>query len=208
MNRVDLLDKREAARDYTKFWRTTAAILAALFVVVALSLGGVLASTRSDLADAQAANAGLEQQAAQYKSAMETANERATGAIGQVSSLESENAQLTTQVDNLQGQVRGLEADVRHWKGKATAQAHANGYSVNAVSSFGDGTWRVGEEIQPGTYRAPGGGLCYWERLSGFSGNLGDIITNDFGTKNGTVTIASSDVGFHTEDCGTWKKIG
>jgi hypothetical protein len=39
--------------------------------------------------------------------------------------------------------------------------------------SFGDGTYRVGPAGVPaGTYKAPGGGSCYWERLSGFSGEL------------------------------------
>jgi uncharacterized protein HemX len=71
-----------------------------------------------------------------------------------------------------------------------------------------DGTWRVGEEVAPGTYRAPGGGSCYWERLAGFSGDLDDIIANGVAERNVTVTIAPSDVGFHTNDCGTWTKIG
>src|SRR5690349_16825748 len=30
-----------------------------------------------------------------------------------------------------------------------------------------DGTYRVGAEIQPGTYRSDGGEYCYWERLRG-----------------------------------------
>lgn len=71
-----------------------------------------------------------------------------------------------------------------------------------------NGTWRVGEEVAPGTYRAPGGGSCYWERLSGFSGDLDDIIANGVAERNVTVTIAPSDVGFHTNDCGTWTQIG
>ena len=36
----------------------------------------------------------------------------------------------------------------------------------------GDGTYRVGTQIKPGLYKATGGSLCYWERLSGFSGSL------------------------------------
>jgi hypothetical protein len=69
-----------------------------------------------------------------------------------------------------------------------------------------DGLWKVGEEVAPGTYRSGGGGNCYWARLSGFSGDLDDIITNGIG-KNQTVTIVASDVGFESSGCGTWTRI-
>lgn len=73
----------------------------------------------------------------------------------------------------------------------------------------GDGFYTVGEEIAAGTWRSTGGGgSCYWERLSGFSGDFGDIITNYFGTAGVTVTISSSDKAFKTEGCGTWQYVG
>jgi hypothetical protein len=76
-----------------------------------------------------------------------------------------------------------------------------------AARSFGDGTWRVGAEVAPGTYRAPGGGSCYWARLRNFTGGLNSIIANGGFSKNQTVTIQSSDTGFETRDCGTWERI-
>ncbi|WP_205324099.1 IgG-binding virulence factor TspB family protein [Glycomyces sp. YM15] len=75
---------------------------------------------------------------------------------------------------------------------------------------FGDGKWTVGEDIEPGTYSTtvPDDSYgCYWERLSGFSGELDDIIANGI-TEPGlqtTVTIESSDEGFTSQDCGTWE---
>lgn len=72
-------------------------------------------------------------------------------------------------------------------------------------SSFGDGTWVVGKDISPGTYRSQGGKGCYWERLSGFGGH--NIIANDFGSVRPVVTIAPKDKGFKTEDCGSWIQI-
>jgi len=71
--------------------------------------------------------------------------------------------------------------------------------------TFGDGTFRVGVDIPPGTYRAtnPSQG-CYWERLSGFSGEPGDIIANNFTDAPEVVTIAPGDVGFSSDGCGTW----
>ncbi|MDA1360518.1 hypothetical protein O1R50_12845 [Glycomyces luteolus] len=76
--------------------------------------------------------------------------------------------------------------------------------------SFGDGIWTVGEDIEPGTYSTtvPDESFgCYWERLSGFSGELDDIIANG-NVEPGlqaTVTIDSSDQGFNSQDCGTWE---
>lgn len=70
--------------------------------------------------------------------------------------------------------------------------------------SFGDGTHAVGSDIQPGTYRGQGGGTCYWERLSGFGGTFEEIIANGASEEKPVVTIASTDAGFGTQDCGTW----
>ncbi|SEG45234.1 hypothetical protein SAMN04489712_105292 [Thermomonospora echinospora] len=73
--------------------------------------------------------------------------------------------------------------------------------------SFEDGTWEVGEDIKPGTYRTDGGVTdCYWERSTGG----GDTIDNNFVTnapKGVTVTIAPSDGGFTSRDCGLWLRV-
>jgi hypothetical protein len=69
----------------------------------------------------------------------------------------------------------------------------------------GDGIWTVGEEIKPGTYKAQGSGsTCYWARLSGLSGGLGDIIANYLGSAKTTVEIHKSDAAFETTGCGEW----
>jgi hypothetical protein len=71
--------------------------------------------------------------------------------------------------------------------------------------SFRDGSHVVGTDIQPGTYRTwPGSRGCFWSRLSGFSGEIGDIIAN--GAENGpaVVTIGASDKGFDSKRCGLW----
>lgn len=73
------------------------------------------------------------------------------------------------------------------------------------LPSFHDGTFQVGKDIQPGTYRlrtAPSG--CYYARLKGFSGSLDDIIANENTDAPAIVTIASTDKGFQSERCGTW----
>ena len=75
----------------------------------------------------------------------------------------------------------------------------------SATASFGDGTWVVGSDIQAGTYRSSKTGSgCYWQRLSGFSGEFGDIIVNELTDAISVVEISSTDAGFSTERCGTW----
>ena len=67
---------------------------------------------------------------------------------------------------------------------------------------FGDGMYIVGTDIAPGTWRSDAPQGCYWARLRGFSGQMGDLIANG----NGIVTIAPSDKGFRSKRCGTWSK--
>jgi outer membrane murein-binding lipoprotein Lpp len=71
----------------------------------------------------------------------------------------------------------------------------------------GDGLYLVGEEVEPGTYRASHGADCYWERLSGASGDFGDLITNGLGAADATVTIQASDYAFSTQSCGSWTRL-
>jgi len=72
------------------------------------------------------------------------------------------------------------------------------------LSPFGDGTYIVGVDIAPGTWSAPGGPTCYWERLSGFSGDFAELLANDLPPGNAVVTISADDAGFSTHGCGEW----
>ncbi|VAZ97699.1 hypothetical protein LAUMK35_03798 [Mycobacterium pseudokansasii] len=68
----------------------------------------------------------------------------------------------------------------------------------------GDGTYRVGVDIRPGTYRSQGSNACYWERLRGLGGTVDDIIANGAGTAPQVVQIAPTDVAFKTQRCPAW----
>jgi len=72
-------------------------------------------------------------------------------------------------------------------------------------TTFGDGTYVVGSEVAPGTYRNSNSSSgCYWERLSGFAGTTDEIIANNFTQSRQLVTVSPSDVGFSAQGCGTW----
>lgn len=80
-------------------------------------------------------------------------------------------------------------------------------------SKVSDGTFKVGEEVKPGTYAttAPEDSFgCYWERLRGFSGELDkDVISNGLlqPGETGRVTIAKSDKGFKSTGGCTWNLV-
>ena len=74
-----------------------------------------------------------------------------------------------------------------------------------------DGVWLVGSQVAAGTYSNAGGVTgesCYWARLSGFGGQLTEIIANGASMSPQIVTVRSSDVGFQSWDCGTWTRLG
>lgn len=73
---------------------------------------------------------------------------------------------------------------------------------------FPDGTYFVGIDVAPGTWHNSGGTSCYWQRMSGFSGNLGEIIANANVSGPVNVTIGAGDKGFKSSRCGTWTKVG
>jgi hypothetical protein len=73
-----------------------------------------------------------------------------------------------------------------------------------AATSFGDGDWAVGQQIQPGRYRATGASFCYWERATGFSHAFGEILANGNPSGEPVVEILASDVRFTSNGCGTW----
>ncbi|MGC0252360.1 hypothetical protein [Pseudactinotalea sp. Z1748] len=136
--------------------------------------------------------------------------EAASGSLDVAEELE----QVTAERDELAGELETMTderdaalaaAEEAEGQIAAAEEAEADAAAAAAERSFGNGTWRVGEDIDPGVYRTEGASSCYWERLSGFSGEFGDIIANDFTSGPTTVTIAASDSGFSSQGCGTWE---
>ena len=86
------------------------------------------------------------------------------------------------------------------------------------ATSFGDGTWTVGVDIQYGTYRSipPKEGTCYWQAVSDFTGGMSSIIANDSGPLDDehndgggpmVADIYATDAGFVSRNCGTWERV-
>jgi hypothetical protein len=80
----------------------------------------------------------------------------------------------------------------------------------SATTIPGDGVFFVGEQVQPGRYRADSGAdeHCFWSRLKGFSGAYEDVIDTGMSKGQAIVDIRPTDAGFQTSFCGEWTKIG
>lgn len=88
----------------------------------------------------------------------------------------------------------------------APAPAPAPAPTGPGTAGFSDGTYLVGTDIAPGTYRAPGGSACYYARLSNLSGEFNAIISNGFGVSP-VITVAESDAAFSSRHCGQWQSV-
>lgn len=75
---------------------------------------------------------------------------------------------------------------------------------TTSKTSFTDGTYIVGTDIQPGTYKSSGQSSCYWERMADFSSGTDSTLANDNTDSPAIVTILASDKGFKSSRCGTW----
>lgn len=82
---------------------------------------------------------------------------------------------------------------------------------ATAATTFEDGDWLVGSDIQAGTYERtdPQGfdDFCGWERASGFRHDYDEIIAYGYPTGPETVRLAAGER-FTTEACGPWTKVG
>lgn len=98
---------------------------------------------------------------------------------------------------------RGFETSrCGQWKTVSGSGAYASRITA-------DGTYRVGIDIRPGTYRSSGSGSsCYWKTMSGFSGDFDEILENYFGSARTYVTIPAGAKGFEVSRCGTLVRVG
>jgi hypothetical protein len=70
----------------------------------------------------------------------------------------------------------------------------------------GTGTFVVGDDIKPGTYRAAAHPGCYWARLNSL--DTSDIADNDNADGPVVVQILPTDKAFQASDCASFHKAG
>jgi hypothetical protein len=74
------------------------------------------------------------------------------------------------------------------------------------ATSIAEGTWTVGVDIVPGTYRALGADAnCYWS-ITKTGSNGSDIVDNAIGGGNLSVTLKAGQ-DFESKRCPIWQKV-
>lgn len=111
--------------------------------------------------------------------------------------------ELDQQAADLEAQAAALDQRASDLDAREAAVSGAEkAWEDNTIP--GDGTYRVGVDIAPGTYVSSGNSWCYWERLSDLDGTFNSIIANDNIAGQGVVTIKSSDAAFSNSGCADW----
>jgi len=125
-----------------------------------------------------------------------------------VTSVKPASAEEQAAIDakNTQADQRSTALDQRETAVAAREKAVGTTEATIAANTIpGDGTFLVGKDVKPGTYRTTGpktGSSCYWQRSGDASGT--NIIANDNIAGPTVVDIKSSDVAFKTSRCAAW----
>jgi hypothetical protein len=134
-------------------------------------------------------------QLSEARTQVEQAQNRADGAEAIASRASSSAASQSASLAAREASVAAREAAV-----SATEQQVA-------ANSISEGTWTVGVDVEPGTYRTKEAVSddCYWE-ITRSGSNGGDIIENDIVTGGfATVTLRAGQ-DFTNNRCGTFVK--
>jgi hypothetical protein len=121
---------------------------------------------------------------------------------GGITDRESKVSAREAEVGKADAAVKTADAAV-----KAREVAVTGAEKAKAASTVGDGTWTVGSDIEPGTYRAVAavGSTCYWGIYqSGTNGSK--IIENDIPGGGRPVVTLSPGQDFNSTRCGKWEK--
>lgn len=119
-----------------------------------------------------------------------------------MASRESKVAAREAEVGKADAAVKSAEAAV-----KVREEAVTGSEKTKAANTVGDGTWTVGTDIEPGTYRASAdvGSSCYWG-IYATGSNGSNIIDNDLPGGGRPSVALSAGQDFKSSRCGKWEK--
>ncbi|GAA6123981.1 hypothetical protein BPY_20890 [Bifidobacterium psychraerophilum] len=172
--------------------------IVALIVVLAATIGAYSIG-RNQSIDANVAAQTAAKHSEFAKISSEVKNKRsdldaANQTIAEADTTKAGIADLKKQHEDLEQQVKDKQAELDGLTQKVNTAKKA---------SISDGTWQVGTDIDPGTYRANSEvpSDCYWEVLSGDS-----IVKNDLPGGGFPQTSVSAGQQLKLSSCGTWTK--
>ncbi|MQY37781.1 hypothetical protein SRB17_57860 [Streptomyces sp. RB17] len=124
----------------------------------------------------------------------------------------SANAGSNGKAGGSAGSDKSSSASAEHTPGgttgkKGTGAGQAAGKKKAAIA--GDGEYRVGSDVKPGTYRTTGNSddMCYWERAKDAKGEMDSLLANDNVTGTSYVTIKPTDKIFKSSGCKDWEAV-
>jgi hypothetical protein len=184
--------------------------------VLLMGIGGAIASNEGKEDDLKDEIALVEKERDQAEGEAESANEDVAAMEDEVSGLteeaEAEAAKILAdakgEAGDLTSKLGGQRSALKDAEGElAAVEGEIGGAEERAAKSeITDGVWKLETDYVAGTYKAPGGGGCYWALLSEPpSGGLEAIIENGGFNKNQILTIESPY--FETNGCGTWELV-
>jgi hypothetical protein len=123
----------------------------------------------------------------------------------------SEYEDLNGQLDDVRSEIADQNATARadqraQSKKLAKLKSKVSGArkTIAKRSFSGEGTYRVGKDVEPGTYKAAASSGCYWARLG--SGDTSDIIDNNNADGPVLLTIEPGDFAIEVTRCSTFHK--
>lgn len=121
-----------------------------------------------------------------------------------VIALEADMGRVDAQRE--QADKRAADLDEREKTLEEREQAVSAEENRIAANTFSNGVYRIGTDIEPGTYRTDNavGDSCYYAWMSG-TGSNADIVDNNIIRGPGTVTLRDGEI-FEASRC-TWTKI-
>ena len=126
--------------------------------------------------------------------------------------IKGREAAITTRevaVDKAGADVKTAEAAVKSAEAavKTREEAVTGAEKAKAANTISEGTWTVGVDVEPGSYRANENVTsgCYWG-IYRTGSNGSDIIDNDIVTGGRPSVVLSAGQDFKSSRCGTWSK--
>lgn len=193
--------RRRVLRDW-RLWIVIAVVLAA-GSGWALAINGQLAAQEHGdrVADLSRSNYLLREEVGAVTADRDQLQAEQSAVEDAAQELEDAVAKRETAVEKREAAARKRETTVKR---RETAVTKAE--QVQERNTITEGTWTVGVDVQPGSYRTKGtvNGDCYWEINSDANGN--DIVANDIVTGGRPAVTLAQGQYFTTNGCGEWLK--
>ncbi|MEG3615719.1 hypothetical protein [Isoptericola haloaureus] len=186
-------------------WRPATLALAVLLVAaVAYGISAGVANARW----AERATE-LESEHADLTAALADTEDDEAAAVERAEEAEAAHTELTEATEQRESELdeRSAELDQREEDVAAREDAVTETEERIAANRISDGTWTVGDDVEPGTYRTTHAvsGDCYWGIYRSGT-NKRDIVANDI-VDGGHPTVTLRDgQDFESSRCGSWDK--